>query len=194
MTSIIKVDQIQTAAGAVPTAADLGINVTGSVVQVVQMYTSTTWTVSATEAKLFDYSITTKLNNSSILAVLVIGRASQNSDTDVALAMGYKSGSPSASTGDYNSLHTSNYSRQIVSNLGSFWTQDTSDPNGGGWNGNYNISAHPFNRLHGPNVNVGTVLNYSVWASSDGTMRIGNSYNTGTNGYDTTLTLMEIAG
>ena len=37
MTSIIKVDQIQTAAGAAPTAADLGINVTGSVLQVVNV-------------------------------------------------------------------------------------------------------------------------------------------------------------
>jgi len=36
MTSIIKVDQIQTAAGAAPTAADLGINTTGNVLQVVQ--------------------------------------------------------------------------------------------------------------------------------------------------------------
>jgi len=36
MTSIIKVDQIQTAAGAAPTSADLGINVTGSVIQVIQ--------------------------------------------------------------------------------------------------------------------------------------------------------------
>ena len=34
MTSIIKVDQIQTAAGATPTAADLGINTTGSVLKV----------------------------------------------------------------------------------------------------------------------------------------------------------------
>jgi hypothetical protein len=34
MTSIIKVDQIQTAAGGTPTAADLGLNVTGSVLQV----------------------------------------------------------------------------------------------------------------------------------------------------------------
>jgi hypothetical protein len=33
MTSIIKVDQIQTAAGAAPTAADLGINVTGNVLK-----------------------------------------------------------------------------------------------------------------------------------------------------------------
>ena len=35
MTSIIKVDQIQTAAGGVPTAADLGLNVSGAVLQVV---------------------------------------------------------------------------------------------------------------------------------------------------------------
>jgi hypothetical protein len=35
MTSIIKVDTIQTAAGGTPTAASLGLNVTGSVVQVV---------------------------------------------------------------------------------------------------------------------------------------------------------------
>ena len=34
MTSIIKVDTLQTAAGGVPTASDLGLNVTGSVLQV----------------------------------------------------------------------------------------------------------------------------------------------------------------
>ena len=34
MTSIIKVDQIQTASGATPTAADLGINTAGTVLQV----------------------------------------------------------------------------------------------------------------------------------------------------------------
>ena len=36
MTSIIKVDQIQNAAGGTPTAADLGLNVSGSVLQVKQ--------------------------------------------------------------------------------------------------------------------------------------------------------------
>ena len=36
MTSIIKVDTLQTAAGGVPTVADLGLNVTGSVLQVKQ--------------------------------------------------------------------------------------------------------------------------------------------------------------
>ena len=40
MASIIKVDQIQTAAGGTPTAADLGLNVTGAVLQVVQATTT----------------------------------------------------------------------------------------------------------------------------------------------------------
>ena len=52
MASIIKVDTIQTAAGGTPTAADLGINTSGTVLQVVQSvrsgtpYTSTatSWT------------------------------------------------------------------------------------------------------------------------------------------------------
>ena len=40
MTSIIKVDTLQKANGATPTAADLGINTTGTVLQVVSGSTS----------------------------------------------------------------------------------------------------------------------------------------------------------
>ena len=42
MASILKVDQIQTAAGGTPTAADLGLNTTGSVLQVVHSQLKTT--------------------------------------------------------------------------------------------------------------------------------------------------------
>ena len=53
MSSIIKVDTIQTAAGGTPTAADLGLDTTGSVLQVVQgtfqnKVTNTTSTPAAT--------------------------------------------------------------------------------------------------------------------------------------------------
>ena len=41
MSSIIKVDQIQLADGSTPTAGDLGLNTTGSVLQVVQVETTT---------------------------------------------------------------------------------------------------------------------------------------------------------
>ena len=44
MTSIIKVDQIQTAAGGVPTAADLGLNVSGSVLQFKNLQYTDTFT------------------------------------------------------------------------------------------------------------------------------------------------------
>lgn len=47
MASIIKVDQIQTAAGSTPTAADLGLNTTGSVLQVKQTLVNTIATYSA---------------------------------------------------------------------------------------------------------------------------------------------------
>ena len=48
MTSIIKVDQIQNAAGGVPTAADLGLNVSGSIVNVAQVDLGVGQTVSST--------------------------------------------------------------------------------------------------------------------------------------------------
>ena len=44
MTSIIKVDQIQTASGSTPTAADLGINTTGTVLQVVSNQSTASYT------------------------------------------------------------------------------------------------------------------------------------------------------
>ena len=43
MTSILKVNQIQNTAGAVPTAGDLGLNVTGTVLQVVSTTKTDTW-------------------------------------------------------------------------------------------------------------------------------------------------------
>ena len=58
MTSIIKVDQIQTLAGAAPTAADLGINVTGSVLQVVSYFTATQGSQTMTTSDQIINSIT----------------------------------------------------------------------------------------------------------------------------------------
>ena len=54
MTSTIKVDTIQTAAGGTPTAADLGLNVSGSVLQVVSATKSDIWSSSATTGQEID--------------------------------------------------------------------------------------------------------------------------------------------
>jgi hypothetical protein len=63
----LKVDTIQTAAGGVPTASDLGINVAGSVVQVVQQTYTTVISATAVETALWSTSITPKFANSKIL-------------------------------------------------------------------------------------------------------------------------------
>ena len=58
MTSIIKVDQIQNAAGGVPTAGDLGINTTGNVIDVKY--------VALTSTQLFSSASYVDVNNASI--------------------------------------------------------------------------------------------------------------------------------
>jgi len=60
MASIIKVDTIQTAAGGTPTAADLGLNTTGSVLQVVNS------TISGTEVNTASTSFTSTGHSASI--------------------------------------------------------------------------------------------------------------------------------
>jgi hypothetical protein len=74
MTSIIKVDTLQTAAGGVPTASDLGINVTGTLVQVVVKTSSTvvTQTSSALAGFGLSQSFTPKFASSKILIIAAI--------------------------------------------------------------------------------------------------------------------------
>lgn len=56
MSSILKVDTIQTAAGGTPTAADLGLNVSGSVLQVVNATKTGTQSASLTSGAEADIS------------------------------------------------------------------------------------------------------------------------------------------
>ena len=71
MTSIIKVDQIQNTAGGVPTAADLGLNVSGSVLQVKQTVVTNTFstTVGGGFVEMTDFrtTITPSSTSSKIL-------------------------------------------------------------------------------------------------------------------------------
>ena len=83
MTSIIKVDQIQTAAGGVPTAADLGLNVSGTVLQVVTSRPVGATTFSSgtyTDATGFSVSITPKFSNSLII-INITAQTSMNNTT-----------------------------------------------------------------------------------------------------------------
>lgn len=74
MTSILKVDTIQTAAGGTPTAADLGLNVTGSVLQVKQGFMSSvqtgTFGATWTDVTGLTVSITPTSSSSKILVTV----------------------------------------------------------------------------------------------------------------------------
>lgn len=81
MTSTLKVDQIQLADGSVPTAGDLGLNVSGSVLQVVSVTTDLHTTSSVQDATFtaingLSASITPKSVNSKILVSVFVGKAS----------------------------------------------------------------------------------------------------------------------
>ena len=91
MASIIKVDTIQTAAGGTPTAADLGLNVTGSVIQVVtdvRDYASSV-TISATSYTSLGIgiSITPKYASSKIIITYDVNMTfNQNTSASLAVA------------------------------------------------------------------------------------------------------------
>lgn len=167
----------------------------GHILQVVELHDNNYKDVSSNASiKLYDVQLITKQSNSKIYVMVNVGRSAYNADIDMALAMGYKEGNTSTASSDYISLHGYTYTRQRETNLGSFWAQDTADPNGGSWNGAYGIIPVIFTKLHAPGVSAGTTLSYSLWGSTEnGLMRIGTSYNVGTNGYDNSITLMEIS-
>jgi len=70
MTSILKVNQIQNTAGGAPTAADLGLNVAGSVLQVVQSVLSTQTTIQTTS--LLDTGMTATITPTSSSSKILV--------------------------------------------------------------------------------------------------------------------------
>ena len=76
MSSIIKVDQIQLANGSTPTAADLGLNTTGSVLQVVQ--DRITGNVSTTSSSLQDSGLVVSITPSSTSSKILVIAYSTN--------------------------------------------------------------------------------------------------------------------
>ena len=81
MTSILKVDTIQTAAGGTPTAADLGLNVTGGVLQVKQAIKADRQTISTsswTDISGLSVTITPTSATSKILVKLAVNGAGNN--------------------------------------------------------------------------------------------------------------------
>lgn len=114
MTSIIKVDQIQTAAGGVPTAADLGLNVSGTVVQIVTAKPTVSTSFSSgsyTDATGFSVTITPKFSNS--LIVINVSAQTEVNNTSLNAAHDYRllrDGTTLRSARWYNYLNRADYS------------------------------------------------------------------------------------
>ena len=107
MSSIIKVDQIQTAAGGTPTAADLGLNTTGSVLQGVHYqhgtggvtYTNTSYSSTGIKATITPTSTTSKILIICSMRLDVINNGSRVFGTI------YKNGSAFTSPGDLSDIY-----------------------------------------------------------------------------------------
>jgi hypothetical protein len=73
MTGILKVDTIQKNNGTIPTAGDLGLNVTGNVIQVIQVNDATTYTVTSTSAYSTIVSANITLSSISSKVMIICG-------------------------------------------------------------------------------------------------------------------------
>lgn len=117
MASIIKVDQIQTAAGGTPTAGDLGINTSGNVVQVKTLSVPNPSTHLDTASSSFvsmgvSLTITPKDANNTIL-IIWSGTAQQAGGSAMAVyTTVYKNGSNMV--GIYGMNHTGSYGNNAI--------------------------------------------------------------------------------
>ena len=166
----------------------------GSVLQVVQVSQNVRFVLNTAAAKINEANLTTSATNSKILAILscAIGGNNSYSDTDLGLAIGYKTGSASSTSTDYTAVHYQDYSRQVVAGLGSFYANDTTRSGDGSI---YWTEEKTYLKLISPNQSSGTNIYVSFWGSTDGTYYLGSpSGSTVTDGgSEMSLTLLEIA-
>tara|TARA_B100000035_G_scaffold111972_1_gene95024 strand:- start:392 stop:886 length:495 start_codon:yes stop_codon:yes gene_type:complete len=164
MTSILKVDQIQTTAGAAPTATGLGLDTAGSVLQVKNTTTGVHQLTTNTRVDIFSLSITPSSTSSKILAVVNLADAGQN-----------------ASGSTYGAAWLMRGSTDLLKFSGQFGYTGNSASN--------SIGSVSTSYLDSPSTT--SSVTYKVQASnfaSTATIEIGAS-----NGIST-FTLMEIAG
>jgi len=170
MASIIKVDTIQTAAGGTPTAADLGIDTSGSVVNFLTIeetaYTSiSTQTFTATP---FTLSITPKSATNKLYLVLSVNGINNSTSTTAARFELYQDGSSIAYLNDIAGFFNATGN-----------SQDSS------FSASYTMTAGTTEET--------TFTVYWRCHSSGVTCRY-NNYSSGNNRTRSSLTLMEIAG
>ena len=169
MTGILKVDTIQKNNGATPTAADLGLNISGSVLQVVQG-TNTAWSTTSSQSLVATglfVNITPKFASSTILINISINGLWNGGSTSNTIYFDlYKNGSSIVYL-DRSSGNNSN-------------------PYGG---------ANSYSYVDSPNTT--TQIRYELWFCNSTANQCGFNNYTGSGGANnrtrSTITAMEIA-
>ena len=169
--STLSVDTIQgkTTAGTVKFPS-------GYPVQIVNQENSTGLVMSSnTTVKLMDCQIISKLANSSFLVhafcgIGTLASAGGNSDTDVALGLGYKTGSADSSSSNYIGIGSYSPSRHSISFSNGGRCFYSIDAFAG--SNTYTYVYHAFGepstvQSFSPNVSAGTTLQVGLFASSD---------------------------
>tara|TARA_B100000287_G_scaffold169559_1_gene159953 strand:- start:3873 stop:4484 length:612 start_codon:yes stop_codon:yes gene_type:complete len=171
MASTISVDTIQgsTAAGTIKLPS-------GYPVQMVNQENSTGVVLSANATvKLLDCQIVTKLANSSFIVhafcgIGTLGSVSGNNDTDVGLALGYKTGAADSSSSNYTGIGSYSPTRQSVSFSNGNRAFYSIDAFAG--SNTYTYVYHAFGepstvQSFSPNVAAGTTLQVGLFGTSD---------------------------
>jgi len=201
--STLSVDTIQgkTTAGTVKLPS-------GSVLQTVSEVDNTGLSLgSSATSKFMDVGITTKVANSTInvrfyTAIFKTSTSYGNRDVDVALALGFKTGSATSSSGDYTAISTYAPSRENITFSGSvsraFYSSDAFYV-GESFAGRY----HPIDTIYNeesfsPSLAAGTTIRIACFAKQDyaqsTTLVLGSSLNgMSDSGSTSCLTITEIS-
>lgn len=125
MTSIIKVDQIQTLAGTVPTASDLGLNIatadmpSGSVLQVANVYSTNSIVTTSTARLSLDSYTFTPLRSGSKFVITFFLQANFGGVNHGFGAYMYKDGVEIAASGNEHSIYLNTVTDAYI---GSSWS------------------------------------------------------------------------
>lgn len=206
MSSVIKVDQIQLANGSTPTAADLGLNVAGTPIQVVheQSYTKIYASTAGSPASAIDVSITPKKAGSSFIVNSIVNvclNRSGSPDCDMAIATVYRVGGSSSTltTAEYTSCggQVDDGNRERAGGHVSWFSTDTwANSWSTSYGADYNTSVMSSELLITPSYTLGQSIHFRILGQSDkANWLIFNSHSTGSNGGGiTSLKITEIAG
>ena len=143
---------------------------TGSMLQIVQVEVETKITLSSAQTKLIEGSITMKGANSSLLIrahVPIGGDDNGNSDVDLALGFGYKTGGASSTSSDYSEAGGRyEFSRNRMSGIDSWFNSDTKQ-HGEGYDNHWVLSKDAEYLQTGLSYAVGTAVHVALWAKTN---------------------------